>query len=230
MIPQIPDLLNLPGMAGGLGPGSVWFIGLLILFFGGVIIFLRFNPFAKFPVYVQINRRRKDGKRVVAFTNAKRIGKVGDEQEYELKNKQKISAQDFKHIDILANGKEFLELDELEDGRFEPHKHNVDEKTVKMDYDDSNYIVWKMRKNFEKFREQGFWDKWGIHIMTISAIFAIGFLLYITVQYGLMPLIDQGAGIASANRDFIIRQQNITRDWMDFMEVWMNRMDRPVAT
>lgn len=196
----------------------------------GFIFFIKVQPFKKFPVKVKINKIRKDGKKLIRFTKARRIVTTDGEQEYELKSGEKIPAQSFINIDVMVSGKEFIELDELENNRFVPHnpEKNIKKQILEMTYDDVNYTIWKLRKNIERFKRKGFWERYGTTIIVVMSLIVSGFLIYIVMQYGILPTIAQGNVIGASLLEFQEKEVEREEKWMTFMEKWMERFERPV--
>lgn len=221
---------------GGMNPIYLYLPVILIIVFVVAIIIVKKGLFYKYPVFTKINKLRKHGKRVVSFTKARRLTKKDSlEQQYQLKDGRKISAQKFENIDVDDKGRDFLELDEYEDGRLTPHIDKYKEKgnpgsgkeDIELNYDDVNYLTYKIQKNIEKFKASSFWSKWAIPIMVVLVMFVSAFMIYVVVQYGVIPIINSAKSIARDNQIYMAQQSNMTNKWMTFMEQWMTRFDRP---
>jgi hypothetical protein len=121
-MPEIPPVLldNLPKIDVS-GSGNVVVVALLMLFVVVAgYIFIKKNPLKKFPVTVKVNEHLKNGQINPEWTSGRSVGKVGEFQEYELKNGDKTKVPGYAKLERMGK-KFFLELDKMDDGRYIPH-------------------------------------------------------------------------------------------------------------
>lgn len=245
-IDQFGQALNFPGFDFG-GIAQAVGIGiLLIAIIGLIIVFKKKNPIKSYPTTVLVHEILKDGKPYPYLTKGRRVGKYSEFQEYELKNGDKTQAFSFRDLSVLPNGKKFLELDKLEDGRYIPHKSNFKgtiQKTTKVmvpnpmdpkkmvekdleyavnlydleaNQDDVNHTIEQIRRDIKQFSATGFWNKYGFQIIVVMAIFANAMLTYVAIQYGVIPINNQGGEIARQNAITMERFENVTTQWFEY--------------
>lgn len=84
--------------------------------------------------------------------------------------------------------------------------------------DDINHTIEQIRRDIKQFSLTGFWSKYAIPIIIVMAIFANAMLVYISMQYGVLPTLDRVSGTVQAMERNQERQENMTAQWLQSQE------------
>ena len=225
-------------------------LAIVLLFFFIIAIYLlrKKSPIKRFPTVVLIHEILKDEKTVPILTAGRRVGKLSEFQEYELKNGDMTQPFSLRDLQALPNGKKFLELDKLEDGRYIPHRdvfketknenlkvmvddpdnpgkqiegnleHAINLYDFELTQNDINHTIDQIRRDIEKFSLPGFWNKYGKEFLLIIFMFTMSMGIYIYGQQVLVPMIDRGTSISQQNAQATADFKNVTYQIMESME------------
>ena len=89
---------------------------------------------------------------------------------------------------------------------------------IELNHDDVNYLVQTFRENFEKFKSASWWKRYGLEIAIMFVIFSAIMLVYGSVQYGAIPVLEDTQVIAGQNTRAIELLSNATEKWIYFTD------------
>lgn len=228
--------------SGSGGSGGMGYLVLPVAIFIILIaayLFLKKNPIKSYPVMVKVNEHLKNGDIVPSWTKGRSIGKLGEFQQYELANGEKTAVPGYVNLQRMGRGF-FLELDKFDNGRYIPHDDKfVEEKTIQkikvidpdtkqekememsvaaytasLKVSETNWLTQTIKENIALFQENTFWKKHGIEIVLMILIFASLMLVYVSVQYGVIPILDKGEKIQAGTASIVAQFNNITDKWI----------------
>lgn len=88
-----------------------------------------------------------------------------------------------------------------------------------INHDDVNHLVQTIKENLLAFGSSSFWSKYGLPVFFIVGTFAMLMLIYVTVQYGAVPIIDGLKDVTGSIQGTVAIQQNITDKWLQQQQI-----------
>lgn len=230
--------LSIPGLAlPDMYTMMQWFstIGYVVLIVAmlGVFAFMamRGGWFSKYPTEVDIFQVKSGSLQLVDNDKARRRKNKKDGEEYYYFKKRKIKWKPptFESLVQGKKGKSHLYLKELSQDEFEiidPRVFitgNIDDyKKVESESLDRFYKNIQDDKADLKWNKQSTWDKLLPILTWVIPIMMIGILIWITVSYGVLPILDRVSGAAG-----IVNQQlNISTQILDKSITYIDYLTR----
>lgn len=184
-----------------------------VIAFCSLIVFLiyrRKDSFMKMPTSVLIKRRRGDDYSPELVKGGARKNASGQDV-YRLSTGEEIPLAMFHDLKNFGKKGTFVEILEKERGQFVPAPSPfVNAPRSEFTQSDVNWLIDQHKNDIRMFEKKNLLKEWLPIMVPAITIIIVVLALILFITNGLMPLIDKGNGIASANAQFAATWANVT--------------------